>query len=77
MPIYEPGDFVKADFKNDQTGESEWMWVRVERADDMQRLIFGRLDSQPILGHGGKLKLGSQLAISYDNIREHKRASEF
>lgn len=77
MPIYEPGDYVKVDFKNDRTGESEWMWVRVERVDDEKKLIFGSLDSQPILDHGGKLKLGSQLAISYQNIREHKKASEF
>ncbi len=77
MPIYEPGDFVKVDFKNDRTGESEWMWVRVERVDDEKKLIFGSLDSRPILDHGGKLKLGSQLAISYSNIREHKKASDF
>jgi hypothetical protein len=27
--------------------------------------------------YGGKVKLGSQLAVDYDNIREHKKASEF
>lgn len=36
MSIYEPGDFVKAEFMDSLTGESEWMWVRVDRADDEQ-----------------------------------------
>lgn len=29
------------------------------------------------LDHRGKLKLGSQLAVSYDNIREQKKSTEF
>jgi len=76
MSIYEPGDYVKVDFKDDQTGESEWMWVRVESADDAKRIVFGSLDSQPVLDHGGKLKLGTQLAVSYGNVLQHKKASE-
>lgn len=76
MPFYESGDFVKVEFKDSLTGESEWMWVQVDRADDQRRLIFGRLDSQPILAHDGKLKPGSQLAVSYDNVREHKKPSQ-
>jgi hypothetical protein len=39
--------------------------------------VFGELDSVPVLDYGQKLKLGSQLAVSYDNIREHKKASAF
>jgi hypothetical protein len=34
MSNYQTGDYVKAEFRNDQTGESEWMWVRVESCDD-------------------------------------------
>jgi hypothetical protein len=30
MAKYVPGDYVKAEFKNDENGESEWMWVKVE-----------------------------------------------
>ncbi len=52
------------------------MWIRVDPADDEHRLIFGRLDSQPILDHDGKLKLGLQLAVSYEIVREHKKASQ-
>ena len=29
MSRYRPGDVVKVEFKDDETGESEWMWVRV------------------------------------------------
>jgi hypothetical protein len=32
MSTYQPGDYVK-EFRDD-TGESEWMWVKVEHADD-------------------------------------------
>ena len=73
----EPGDYVKAEFKDDRTGEAEWMWVRVDSCDEANRLVFGRLDSAPVLDHGKKLRLGSQLAISFDNIREHKKPWEF
>lgn len=77
MSVYESGDFVKVEFKDGQSGDNEWMWVRVEYSDDAKRLVFGRLDSQPLLHHGGNLKVGSQLAVSYENVRQHKKASEF
>ena len=76
MPSYEAGDFVKVEFKDSQTGEREWMWVRVESVDDAKRIIFGWLDSQPILAHSGKLRVGSQLAVSYENVVQHKKADE-
>jgi hypothetical protein len=76
MAAYQPGDFVKVEFTDEVTHENEWMWVRVEQADDARKLIFGRLDSQPVLNHGGKLRLGSQLAVSYDNVLQHRKASD-
>lgn len=76
MASYESGDYVKVEFQDDKTGESEWMWVRVESADDSQRLVFGWLDSEPIV-LTKDLRVGQRLAVSYDNIRQHKRASEF
>ena len=27
MPKFQPGDYVKAEFQDEATGESEWMWV--------------------------------------------------
>lgn len=71
MSIYQPGDHVKVEFADDSSGESEWMWVQVESSDDESRIIFGRLDSEPIL-HAG-LKVGQELAVSYDKIRDHRR----
>jgi len=76
MPAYEAGDYIKAEFRDERTSESEWMWVRVDSCDDATRLVFGRLDSVPVLGHGKKLKLGSEVAISFENIREHRKSSE-
>ena len=34
------------------------------------------LDNEPVNDYGGKAKPGSQLAVSYDNIREHKKTAE-
>lgn len=70
---YAPGDFVKAEFRDDETGESEWMWVQVKSCDDERRVIFGRLDSQPVVFT--KITLGQEIAISYDLVREHRRSS--
>ena len=71
MSTYSSGDHVKVEFADERSGESEWMWVEVDRSDDEKRLLFGRLDSQPI--KSTKLKVGQELAISYDNIRDHRR----
>jgi hypothetical protein len=77
MTKYEPGDYIKAEFKDDKTGESEWMWVRVDYCDEAEKIVFGQLDSEPVLDYGEKLRVGSQIAVSYENIRQHKKASEF
>jgi hypothetical protein len=75
MPRYESGDYVKVEFKEESTGESEWMWVRIEHADDSERVVFGQLDNEPVVSKG--LRRGMELAVSYDNIREHKKSSDF
>lgn len=77
MPTYERGDYVKVEFLADAAGTGEWMWLRVERCDDEKRLVFGRLDNAPLNDYAGKVKLGSELAVGYGQIREHKTAAEF
>jgi hypothetical protein len=42
------------------------MWVKVQRADEALHVDFGTLDSEPIAISG--LRLGMELAVSYDNI---------
>ena len=76
MATFEAGDYVKAELTDEATGESEWLWMRVERCDDANRLVFGKLDSQPVV-FPGELKLGQELAVSFDNIRDHKKPSDF
>jgi uncharacterized protein YegJ (DUF2314 family) len=75
VPKYEKGDYIKVEFPDETTGVGEWMWVRVQRCDDEQRLVFGVLDSVPIATQG--VRLGAELAISFDNIRDHKKSYEF
>ena len=69
--LYEVGDYIKAEFKDKRTGEVEWMWVNVSSANSDLRVVFGQLDSQPITN--SDLRLGMELAVSYDNIREHMK----
>jgi hypothetical protein len=76
-PAYQPGDFVKVEFPDEATGIGEWMWVRVTRCNDDKRLIFGILDNQPLNDYQGKIALGSELAIHYSQIRDHKKPTEF
>ena len=73
---FQSGDFIKFEIKDDKTGESEWMWLRVDYCDEPNRVVFGWLDSQPAVFTTG-LKLGQHLAVSYENIREHKKSNEF
>jgi uncharacterized protein YegJ (DUF2314 family) len=73
--MFESGDYIKVEFKAEASGESEWMWVRVSRADDTNRLVFGTLDNEPIVMTD--LRLGMELAVSYDNIREHLKPGSF
>ena len=62
MTRYEPSDYIKAEFRDDKTGENEWMWVRVDYADDTNRLVFGWLDSQPVV-NAVDLHLGQHVAV--------------
>ena len=73
---FEPGDQVKFEIKDEKTGEAEWMWLRVDYCDEPNKMVFGWLDSQPIV-FTPDMKLGQHLAVSYDNIREHKKATDF
>jgi hypothetical protein len=77
MTKYESGDYIKVEFPDEVTGVSEWMWVRVRGCDDAKEIVFGTLDNAPVSDASGKLKVGTELAISYSQIREHRKASEF
>ena len=37
--------------------------------------FFGKLDNEPLLGTG--LRMGDELAVGYDNVIEHRKASDF
>src|ERR1019366_5749160 len=66
MSVYYPGDYVKAEVRDSATGEREWMWVLVDYPGDERRLLFGRLDNEPIIQTD--MRLGMELAVSYDNF---------
>ena len=77
MPTYERGDYVKVEFQDETTVIGEWMWMRVHHCDDEKHLVFGTLDNEPVNDYEGKIELGSELAVSYAQVREHKRPNEF
>jgi hypothetical protein len=77
VPKYESGDYIKVEFADETAGVGEWMWVRVDRCDEVRQIVFGTLDNVPLNDYGNKLKLGAELAISFTQIREHKKSSDF
>ena len=58
------GDYIKFEIKDEQSGQSEWMWLRVDRCDQSKRLIFGWLDNEPVL-FAADLKLGQHMAVGF------------
>jgi hypothetical protein len=77
VPEYQAGDYVKVEFvAENEVLPSEWMWVRVHRCDEEHKLLFGTLDNEPIV-KPEDLELGQELAISYSQIREHRKPWEF
>ena len=75
MSKYNSGDFVKIEIRGEHGGPSEWLWLLVDHSDDEQRVVFGTLDNDPIVNTD--MRLGQELAVSYDNIREHMMAKSF
>ena len=55
----------------------EWMWVRVNHCDEKKQLVFGVLDNQPLNNYGDRIRLGSELALSFSQVREHRKRTEF
>jgi len=75
MSKYKRGDYVKIEVRDEATRESEWMWLLVADSDDDRRLVFGKLDNQPIVNTD--MRLGMELAVSYDNVRDHRTSDSF
>lgn len=77
MGIYEAGDYVKVEFPDETTGVAEWMWIRVDRCDEERQLVYGVLDNVPLGDYNGKIRLGSELAVSFSRVRDHRKRWEF
>jgi hypothetical protein len=75
--LYQRGDLVKVEFPDEITGLGEWMWMVVDHCDDENRLVFGTLDNMPVNDYERKIELGSELAVTYSQIREHRKSGEF
>jgi len=71
MSKYQKGDHLKIEVTDEQSAESEWLWLFVDHCDDEQGLVVGELDSEPVAV--GDMKRGQQLAVSYKQIRDHRR----
>jgi hypothetical protein len=54
MARYQKGDHVKIEVTNEQSGESEWMWLLVDDSNDERQLVFGQLDSEPVVATENK-----------------------
>jgi hypothetical protein len=69
------GDYVKIEVTKQQSGEVEWIWLLVDRSDDERQLVLGQLDSEPVVATD--MKRGQRLAVSYQQVRDHKKPSDF
>lgn len=50
MSKYQKGDHVRIEVTDEKSGDSEWTWLLVSSSDDNQQLVFGQLDSEPVVG---------------------------
>lgn len=62
------------EFHAKPTDESEWMWVGAESCNDEAGILFGKLDSVPMLETD--LRSSDELAESYGKIVEYRKASD-
>jgi hypothetical protein len=70
MGKYQKGDHVKFEVNDEGSGKSEWLWLLVESSDDGQEIVFGKLDSEPIVAT--EMRVGQELAVSYEKVRDHR-----
>jgi uncharacterized protein YegJ (DUF2314 family) len=70
MPRFKTGDHVKIEITHPASGQSEWMWLLVERCDDKAQVVFGKLDNEPIVNTD--MWVGQELAVAFDKIRDHR-----
>ena len=66
-PRYAVADHVKVEIGDER------LWLRVNRCDDDRRLVFGTLESEPSGDYGGKVVRGSELVVSFSQIREYAK----
>jgi hypothetical protein len=48
----------------------------VSRGVEQKRIVFGTLDNQPLNDYSSKVGLGSGLALSFCQIREHRKVGK-
>ncbi len=63
MARYQKGDHVKFEVTHEQSGDSEWIWLLVDDCNDEQQVVFGQLDSEPVVATD--LKRGQWLPVSF------------
>ena len=43
------GDHVKIEVTDEQSADTEWVWLLVDYSDDGLQIVFGQLDSEPVV----------------------------
>jgi len=77
VPVYEKGGYLKVEFEETEDQIGKRMWVRVESCDDRPCLGVGVLDHEPANEANGKPHIASQIAVSYNKVRERSKPSKF
>jgi hypothetical protein len=76
-----------ADLRNKRTARRGWLVIYIVpifplicvggQFRPLLAALHGTLDNEPVNDYDGKIELGSELAVSYSQIREHKKPTEF
>lgn len=43
------GDHVKIEVADERSGDIEWVWLLVDHCDEEHQVVFGQLDSEPVV----------------------------
>ncbi len=49
----------------------------VQDRDDKKRVVYGVLDNEPVNDYEGRIEVGSELAISFSQVREHRKPTAY
>ena len=67
-------DQVRIEVPHQESGYGEWMWLFGDRDSCRQQLVFGQLDSDPVVV--SEMRLGQIFAVTCGQVRDLTKPSD-